>query len=227
MLIGASVTAGFTESEPLGGPKTGPLRLNRYVDAALVPPHEPARNLASAFVFLQPESASRKQVDEALKAQPTLVLGLDFLFWFCYGEGNTDEARLERFNAGLKLLESFKCPLVVGDLPDASAAVNRRLKEWKVTRRQVAIVPLASVLRTVLADGALRVRGHTLPAGKTAGLLQQDRLHPTATGAAFLALCLMDSFQSTRRGGSEGEIRWDPDEVFRLGSAAAAHAAGN
>lgn len=245
VLIGASVTAGFTESEPFGGPKTGPLRLNRYVDAAVVLPHEPARNLASAFVFLQPESASRKQIDEALKAQPTLVLGLDFLFWFCYGDGSSDDGRLQRFNEGLKLLESFKCPLVVGDLPDASAAVNRqltadqipspaalgaanrRLKEWAATRRQVAILPLSSIMRSVLANRALRVHGHTLPGGKTLGLLQEDRLHPSETGAAFLAVCLLDAFQSARRGSSDGEVRWDPDVVFRLGSAAVAHAVGN
>lgn len=245
VLIGASVTAGFTESEPFGGPKTHPLRLNRYVDAALAVPHEPARNLASAFVFLQPESASRKQIDDALRAQPTLVLGLDFLFWFCYGDGNTDDERLQRFNQGLKLLESFKCPVVLGDLPDASAAVNRqlrpdqiptpralaaanrRLREWAAGRHQVAILPLSSFMRTTLRNQSLRVHRQVLPAGKTLGLLQADRLHPSATGAAFLAVTLLDTFQSTRRGSPDGEVRWDPDEVFRLGSAAAAHAAGN
>jgi len=243
-LIGASVTAGFTESEPFGGPNTARYRLNRYVDAALAVPHQPARNLASAFVFLQPEPASRKQIDEALKAQPTLVLGLDFLFWFCYGDGSTDDARLQRFNEGLKLLESFKCPLVLGDLPDASAAVNRqltaeqipspralaaanrRLKEWAATRRQVTILPLSVIMRSVLANRAVRVHGHTLPAGTTVGLLQEDRLHPSAAGAAFLAVSLLDAFQSARRGSPDGEVRWDPDEVFRLGSAVAAHAAG-
>lgn len=245
MLIGASVTAGFTESEPFGGPKTRPLRLNRYVDAALAVPHEPARNFASAFVFLQPESASRKQIDDALKAQPTLVLGLDFLFWFCYGDGNNDEERLQRFNQGLKLLESFKCPLVLGDLPDASAAVNRqlrpdqvptpralaaanrRLRAWAAGRHQVAILPLSSFMRTTLRNQSLRVHRQVLPAGKTLALLQEDRLHPSASGAAFLAVSLLDAFQSTRRGSPDGEVRWDPDEVFRLGSAAAAHAAGN
>ena len=35
--------------------------------------------------------------------------------------------RLERFEKGLKLLEPFHCPIIVGDLPDASAAVERML----------------------------------------------------------------------------------------------------
>jgi len=244
VLIGASVTAGFTESEPFGGPRTSRYRLNRYVDAAVSAPHEPARNLASAFVFLQPEAASRKQIDDALKTKPTLVLGLDFLFWFCYGDGRTDDERLARFERGLKLLESLPCPLVVGDLPDASAAVNRqltpeqipspralaaanrRLRQWVAARRQVAVLPLSSFMRSVVANQRLRVHGHTLPAGQTLGLLQDDRLHPTAHGAAFLAVALLDAFQPVRSGHREGEVRWDPEEVWRLGSAAAAHAAG-
>ncbi len=245
MLIGASVTGGFTESEPLGGPKTARLRLNRYVDAALAAPHNPARNLASAFVFLQPEAASRKQVEEALKARPTLVLGLDFLFWFCYGDGATDDARLQRFEHGLKLLESFNCPLVLGDLPDASAAVNRqltpeqipspralaaanrRLKEWAAGRSQVTILPLSSFMRSVVQNRALTIHGHTFAAGRTLSLLQDDRLHPSPEGAAFLAVALLDAFQSDHHAIGKGEVHWDPEEVYRLGSAAAEHAAGH
>ena len=245
VLIGASVTAGFTESEPFGGPKTTRYRLSRYIDAALVVPHEPAKNLASTFVFLQPEAASRKQVEEALKAQPTLMLGLDFLFWFCYGDGPSDDDRLQRFDRGLKLLESFKCPLVLGDLPDASAAVNRqltpeqipsaqalaaankRLKEWASGRSQVAILPLSAFMQSVVGNRALQVHGHTLQAGKTLGLLQDDRLHPSAEGAAFLAVALLDAFQAKQPHVGNGEVRWDTDEVLRLGSPAAAHAAGN
>src|SRR5438132_14425860 len=34
VMVGASATAGFTESEPLGGPTTPQYRLSRYVDAA-------------------------------------------------------------------------------------------------------------------------------------------------------------------------------------------------
>ena len=53
-----------------------------------------------------------------------LVVGVDFLFWFCYGEGSTDAGRAQRFETGLKLLEQIPCPLVVGDIPDASSATN-------------------------------------------------------------------------------------------------------
>src|SRR5262245_56426743 len=45
VMIGASASAGFTESEPLGGPKTLQSRPSYYLDAALSVAHEPVQNL--------------------------------------------------------------------------------------------------------------------------------------------------------------------------------------
>jgi len=233
-MVGASATAGFTESEPLGGPKTEQYRLSRYLDAALLVAHEPVQNLANAMFFIQPEAAGRYQIDQALHARPTLVIGIDFLFWFCYGEGPTDKDRLQRFEKGLKLLEVVQCPLVLGDIPDASgasndmlpadqipsaetmSAANRRLKEWAAARRKVVIVSLSGFMRTAMANQALAIHGHTVPEGKTLALLQSDRLHPSAFGSAVLALAILDAFQSTRPAHFAAEVRWDPKEVFRL-----------
>src|SRR5205823_5910130 len=97
VMIGASATAGFTESEPLGGPTTPQYRLSRYVDAALLAPHEPVQTLAHTMFFMDAEATGRDQIDRALKARPTLVVGVDFLFWFCYGDGPTEKDRLQRF----------------------------------------------------------------------------------------------------------------------------------
>src|SRR6185312_13728979 len=55
VMVAASATAGFTESEPLGGTATSQFRLSRYLDAAVAVPHEPVKNLATAMFFLQPE----------------------------------------------------------------------------------------------------------------------------------------------------------------------------
>ena len=235
VMVGASASAGFTESEPLGGPKTPQYSLSRYLDAALLVAHEPVQNLANTMFFIQPEAAGRYQIDEAIKARPTLVIAIDFLFWFCYGEGPTEKDRLLRFEKGLKLLESVQCPLVLGDIPDASgasndmlpadqipsaetmSAANRRLKEWAAPRRQVVIVSLSGFMRTAMADQALTIHGHTLPEGKTRDLLQSDKLHPSALGSAVLALAILDALQSTRPAHSAAEVRWNPKEVFRLG----------
>jgi hypothetical protein len=233
VMIGASATAGFTESEPLGGPTTPQYRLSRYVEAALLAPHEPVQNLASAMFFIQPDTSGRYQIDETLKARPTLVIGIDFLFWFCYGDGPTGADRLRRFEQGLALLEAVQCPLVIGDLPDASGAAermlpkeqvptartltaaNRRLKDWAANRKQVVIVSLSGFMRSASANQALTIHGYALAEGKTRVLLQDDRLHPSPPGCAVLTLAILDSFKSARPALPANEVRWDPKEIFR------------
>ncbi len=233
VMIGASVSAGFTASEPLGGPSTPQFRLSRYVDAALLVPHEPVQNLGNSFFFVQPELLGRQQIESALKAKPTLVLGVDFLFWFCYGAGDTHEQRLERFENALKMLEAIKCPLVLGDIPDASAAgdgmlrpeqipgtntmaaANQRLNKWAATRPNVVILRLSQFMRTVMANQALTIHDHKLPEGKTRVLLQNDKLHPSPHGCAVVALATLDALQS-KQAFPSADIRWDPREIYYL-----------
>src|SRR6266705_2377773 len=117
VVIGASASAGFVLSEPFGGTLTSRCRLNRYLDAAITVPHSPVESLASSLFFMNPEAFAPVQVAAATNARPTLVVGLDFLFWFCYGDGSTDAERAQRFEGGLKLLDQLHCPLVVGDIP--------------------------------------------------------------------------------------------------------------
>lgn len=236
VVVGASVSAGFTLNEPLGGPQTPRLRLSRYLDAAVAMPHEPVRSFATTLLFLQPEAAARHELAEAQQARPTLLFGIDFLFWFCYGQDHSEADRLRRFDDGLKLLEGFHCPMVLGNIPDASSAVNRmlspgqipkpetlaaanrRLKAWAAGRTNVVILPLAALMRSVLANQAIKVHRHWLPKGQTRSLLQADRLHPTARGAAFLAVELLDAFAATLPKPPEHKIHWDIDKVLRLGA---------
>jgi hypothetical protein len=234
VMIGASASSGFTESEPLGGPTTSQLRLSRYLDAALLTSHEPVRNLSSAMFFLQPESQGQSQSERARQSNPSLLVALDFLFWFCYGDGPTDKDRLQRFEQGLKFLEPFRCPIIVGDIPDASAAVermltsdeipspaalaaaNRRLKSWASGRKQTVVIPLSAFMRNAMANKSLTVHGHTFAEGKTRALLQEDKLHPSAAGCSVLALAIFDAFLGSQPALSAADIRWNPKEVFQL-----------
>jgi hypothetical protein len=234
VMIGASASSGFTESEPLGGATTSQLRLNRYLDAALLSSHEPVRNLSSAMFFLQPETQGQSQAERARQSNPSLVVALDFLFWFCYGDGPTDKDRLGRFEQGLKFLEPFRCPIIVGDIPDASAAVermltsdeipspaalvaaNRRLKQWASARKQTVVIPLSAFMRNAMANKALTVHGHTFAEGKTRVLLQDDKLHPSAAGCAVLAVAIFDAFLASQPTISGAEIRWNAKEVYQL-----------
>jgi hypothetical protein len=231
-MVGASASAGFVLSEPMGGKLTQEHRLNRFLDAAVVVPHDPVKNLANATVFMKPQESLRGQIERAVQAQPAAVVGIDFLFWCCYGITNTEE-QMQQFNKGLTLLEGIQCPLVIGDIPDASgtinimldakdvpgpearAALNQRLKEWAAAHKQVTVLGMNDVMRAVMANEAVTVRGTTIAAGKTRALIQGDNLHPTSRGCAVLALMIADALQSAQPALFAGELRRDPDEVLR------------
>lgn len=236
VVIGASASAGFVLAEPLGGTNTTNGKLRFYLDAAIAVPHLPLRDFSTALMFLNPDALSQQQIAAAIAAKPTLVVGVDFLFWHCYGDGITDAERLQRFDAGLKLLERIPCPLVVGDIPDVSsatntgiisadqvadaavrAAANTRLKKWAAGRPQVAIVPLAKFMHDVSGNKAVVIHGLTFAAGKTRAFMQDDQLHPTPPGAALLALGILDALVAKEPEFPARDIRWNPGEVYRLG----------
>ena len=240
MVIGASASAGFVLSEPLGGAETTRCKLSYYLDAAIAAPHAPAKNLATSLFFMNPEAFAPPQIAATTNDQPTLVIGVDFLFWFCYGDGDNDAARAQRFEHGLKLLEQIRCPLVVGDIPDASyatnsgiisseqvpsevarRAANQRLKEWAAAHPQVVVVPLTKFMRDTMANAAVRFHGQTLPAGKTRALIQSDQLHPNPHGAVVLTLGILDALVARQTEFPATDIRWSPQEVFQIGYKAA------
>ena len=240
VVIGASASAGFVLSEPFGGTNTTQCKLNYYLDAAITAPHVPVKNLASALMFFNPEAFAPVQILAATNARPTLVIGVDFLFWFCYGNARNDAERAQRFETGLKLLEQIRCPLVVGDVPDASAATNtgiisaeqvpseaarraanNRLRAWAAAHPQVTVVPLAEFMRATMANAAIKVHNGTLPAGKTRALLQADELHPNPRGAAVLTLAILDALTARQSKFPAAEVRWNLQEVLRLGYQAA------
>ncbi|HVV71032.1 MAG TPA: hypothetical protein VHI52_05950, partial [Verrucomicrobiae bacterium] len=214
------------------------------VNAAIAVHHGPVRSFASKFFFLQPAEEAQREVELALKSRPTLVLGADFLFWFCYGDGRTDQERLQRFEQGLKLCDEFRCPLVLGDIPDASnavdgmlspdevphpsaiAAANRRLRAWAASRSNVVVLSLSNFMATVVANRALSIHGRSLPGGSTRILLQADNLHPSPPGCAVLSLLMLDAFQTTRAPGTANEIIWDSKQVFRTAYASAHSGSG-
>jgi hypothetical protein len=234
VIVGASVSHGFTEmTASRGGPKMTDYALDRYLNAAVLAPHQPARNLASVEFFLSPDEIGNMQIRQALTNHPTLVVGIDFLFWFCYGKGNTSQDRLDHFEKGLKLLEGVECPLILGDIPDASAATNgilsmdempspavlvaanHRLKEWAAQHKQVTVVPLAEFMRAAGANEAISVHGHVIARGDTRALLQEDRLHPSRRGCGVLAVSIFDTFLAGHPGSDAAQVRRDPDEVLQ------------
>lgn len=236
VVIGASASGGFVLSEPFGGPSTTRCKLNYYLDAAIAGPHEPVKNFGTAMFFLSPDALAAQEVGAATNSRPTLVVAVDFLFWFCYGEVGSEAERARHFEAGLKLLEQIPCPLVVGDIPDAASATNsgvisseqvpseaarraanQRLKQWAAAHPRVTLVPLAEFMRAVRADESIKLHGTTLPASQMRLLLQADGLHPTPRGAAVLSLGIWDAFVKAHSSGLARQIHWDTNEVLRDG----------
>lgn len=218
-LVGASVTGGFKDG-PLTGAKqqgdTVPLQtvLKAWVgDDGSTGAANTGRMLA---MFTNPQKLGADQLAAAAKAKPDVLVAVDFPFWFAYGyvEGDEATARRERFAAGLDLLAKFECPVLVGDLPDMTGAARRMISPQQIPSRDVLgqlntqladfvkahsnvhVVPLAAAVKTMKDTGV------SLPLAKgplqtaPGALLQEDRLHATRLGMAYLGYVLQEPLRA-------------------------------
>jgi hypothetical protein len=218
VFIGASATAGFGViiPDPEGGKQSFPLPLSAGFEGVVTnfTADTPIRNVGSSFFFMSPGVTGTAQVDRALEAQPTLVVGVDFLFWYGYGNDDgkggklTSEAgRLEKLKLGFKELERLgaSVPIVVGDFPDMSAAVggmlslqqmpaletltqlNAALKEWCAVHPNVILFPLSDLVGKLKSGDPITIANVEFTREK-GRLLQSDNLHPTARGSIAMGL---------------------------------------
>lgn len=173
---------------------------------SLKPGSATPRSFASPWFFKDPSAVGGRLVHAVREYKPTLIIAVDFLFWFAYGAGLDEAQRLARLEQGLKLLQSLPGPLLVGDLPDMSSAegkalepgmapsaevlarLNQRIAEWTRQRGGSVIVPLGSWTQQ----------------GPARRMLQKDGLHPTREGGRWIATktmeVLRDSCPSMEKG---------------------------
>ncbi len=175
---------------------------------------------ASGFFFANPGPVGRSEIDRSLAINPTLVLGLDFLFWYVYGTVTADGKpmvtapdRLANLDAGLAQLDrlvSAGIPLVIADIPDmhdaigkmlsesqvpevdALAPINARIAQWVKARPTVTIMPLSHILTALKSGGVIELAGRTWDPAELGELLQNDQLHPTFAGTVIIAAGLID-----------------------------------
>lgn len=236
-VLGASLSDGVGLDADVGAPVT----LSSIVEASLLAGHEPIFHKASLLLFANPVQIARENVAEAKAKDPTLVVGLDFLFWFGYGAVPSDAERLVLLEKGLALLAEFSCPVLVGDFADVSDAVagstpetkglllapeqvpspdalkklNERLRAWAADHPNVIVVPLADLLARVRADEEITIRGNRWFKGSLKGLLQKDRLHPTLEGAIALWLAGLDQLVAAREDLPGNAFDWDWKSIYR------------
>jgi hypothetical protein len=236
-VLGASVSDGFGLDEEIGARTV----FADVVDASLKTAHESVYNKASAFFFSDPAGTARDAVEAAKKKDPTLVVGIDYLFWFGYGRVAAESDRAARFEKGLASLESFTCTVLVGDLPDMSPALegesplthrpmlrreqiptaeslkklNERLAAWSAEHANVVVVPVAEMLTRVRANDEIKLRGNVWPKDAGAKLLQKDLLHPTLEGAIAVWLVAGDCLVRARPAFPADAFEWDAKAIWR------------
>lgn len=214
-IVGASVSAGFCTDEFFGGKRTPEFRLVNFFNEALTCQHEPIVSRASKTLFLSARKSLEKQITDTIASKPSMVIGLDSLFWCCYGSNLSPEQRLELFEFGLTQLDRIEQRLIVGDLPDARHAIgkilsaeevppaeilakcNERLKAWAATKKNITLFPFAAMMTAAVNGQALELGGRTWEKGSARTLLQHDLLHPSHLGLAAITVATLDAAGAT------------------------------
>lgn len=213
-LMGASVTDGFLLPLDVDAMVT----LADVVAAACKDPVPPPLRKSSSFFFADPQLHGRLYAKAVKDSDPTLVVAIDFLFWFAYGDGYPEDFRERLFEQGLDLLDGIHCPLLVGDLPDMSPAIhgvgiiggpmihaghlpapatraklNARLREWASARKNVHVVPLDEFVTRMRSGQPFELHGNRYDAAACAAMMDTDLLHPRFEGTIALAILIVDT----------------------------------
>lgn len=241
-IVGASASSGWG----LRGEWGVSLDMQDFVAASLVEAPERLLGLGDGFFFMDPVMKGPKQIDKALAIEPTLVVALDFLFWFGYGDVS-DAYRLRRLDEGLRELDTFECPILVGDLPDMSPAtegtspigplifpaqipppevlaqLNERIRAWASERERVVVVPLTALVDRARTDTELELLGNRWEGDLVSQFTQADLLHPTIEGTTVMLLVAYEAALKARPGWAE-HLVLDAREIERRLRAAHADA---
>lgn len=214
-VVGASASAGFLCLFP---DHPVPVTFDRALRAVLADETPAEFSLhATPMFFTNARGIGPALLADALASKPTLLVAVDFLFWFAYGnvdaEGRwiSDESqRLALFEAGLGLLEQFDGPMVVGDIPDMTPAIglmlarsqvpepgtlralNARLRAWAGERPNVIVMPLGELIEGIRAGDGLTIASRSWDAQTARGFILPDNLHPSPQGQIASATIVAD-----------------------------------
>lgn len=234
-VIGASVTDGFLLPNEVHAMVT----VADVIQASCVEPIKPPFRMSSMLFFRNPVEYGTRYAQAAQKADPTLLIAIDFLFWFGYGFTMDEESRLRQLEAGLALLEPFKCPVVVGDFPnmlvaakegvgihgapmisewqvpseETLARLNQRLTEWAAERPHVHVVPMSTFLEQIRSGKPVSVHGNEWPEDTQSTLLDKDLLHTTFEGTVGLTLLALNTLVEEEADLDEAVFHWDKDLI--------------
>ncbi len=245
-IIGASASAGWgvvVDAAPSEMPT--PIRhrhldLASAIEASLGAEHADISRHVDAMFFSRPLVTGAAEVTAAIAEKPDAVVGIDFLFWYSYGDipqlrSGQDEigVRIAMLEQGLKQLDRLNVPLLIGNLPDVAGAadvkpiallsasqvpsesalkaLNNRIATWAAQHDKVTLIPLAATMEALQHGNELRVGTTVWPEDDT--YLQYDQLHPSVSGLLFLAAVIATELDD----GIEGvTAEVDPVQLRRL-----------
>jgi hypothetical protein len=236
-VLGASLSHGYGLEREVGAR----VRFSDLIEASLCTEHEPVQPRTSLVFFADPLPTGQAMVAAGKAVDPTLVVGIDYLFWFGYGAFKTEDDRMAMLDRGLALLETFSCPVLVGDLPDVRDAsgdpssgrgrgllapeqvpgpeslknLNERLRGWANTRKNVVVVPLADLVARLHSGKDVEIHGNRWSGEALGGLIQKDRLHPTLQGAIALWLGAIDALVAARPDVPASAFHWDAKTISK------------
>lgn len=223
-VIGASATYGYGTYVKVPRDKYTQRELINLADvlsSTVNREHEVVLSNGNFLFFRSPERTGSRLAGKARKLEPTLLVALDYLFWYGYGSNGVDgerhtgtESRLALLEVGLKELDTFTCPIIVFDFPDMSPAVgrmlsssqmpsteglealNRRLENWAKSKPNVVVLPLAELVIEIRTDEGFQIEELTWPAGSGKDIIQNDALHPTTDGLIAMMQLAMRSLDN-------------------------------
>lgn len=236
VVVGASVSDGYGLKGELGIE----LDFADLLQAALGTRVEKPASFADVSLYSDPLTKGTKQIDKALELEPSLLVAVDYLFWFGYGMSwGGEDRRLKHLELGLAQLDRFEGPLIIGDFPDASAALegvgpfgaplltpsmipepetlvqlNTRVQEWAQERGQVSIVSLGGFLDQLRSGNEIELRGANIPAGSFERLMQKDLLHPKLEGVAGLVVVTWDVLLQDHDDRGAELFTWSPTGIL-------------
>jgi hypothetical protein len=229
-LLGASATAGWGVIVPVEHPSEGNryrhVDLNDALHAVAPDLPEAVTSSGDAFFFRRSLKARALQVDTVIASRPEAVIALDFLFWYGHGSQwprdsqTKGELRMARMNKGLAQLDKIVAtgiPVIVGNLPDVSdalnarfsvlapgqvpkaevrEAMNARIHEWAAASENVHLIPLYTLMAKMSQGKPIDAGGTTW--GPEPRLMLHDQLHPSAEGLLAIAAVIADTLHQAR-----------------------------
>ena len=226
VVIGASASDGFGISVREHGAKPGDGVSVSLADILRVALHDrrTVEAYASSMAFANPGPVLSGEMQRALRQSPTIVIGIDFLFWYVYGTEDaagglmrSREQRLENLERGLAQVDMALArgiPAIIGDIPDMKAAVgkmlsraqvpdaatldavNARIREWAQSRPGVRVFGLRESVMSINTNGSMRAGGTDWSVDDHGPLLLRDELHPSFPGLVAVASSVVEAAAS-------------------------------